>query len=91
MRKCKYDELIDNYLFNRLSEEERQEFEEHYFDCPVCFVKLEEPETLISAVKYKGHEIFQDVEQDKERFYISPNGVVLVTPDMLGQVVHHVR
>ena len=38
-----------------------------------------------------GMLIGQDNEEDKKRFYISPNGVVLVTPDMLGQVVHHVR
>ena len=65
MRNCKYEKLIDNYLFNRLSEEERQEFEEHYFDCPACFARLEERETLISAVKYKGHEIFQNVELEE--------------------------
>jgi len=67
MRNCKYEELIDNYLFNRLSEQKRQEFEEHYFECPVCFAKLEERETLISAVKYKGHEIFQDVGLEEVR------------------------
>lgn len=32
-----------------------------------------------------------DNEEDKKRFYVSPNGVVLVTPDMLGQVIHYVR
>ena len=65
MRNCKYEEHIDNYLFNRLSEEEREAFEKHYFDCPVCFALMEERETLISAVKYKGHEIFQDLEQEE--------------------------
>jgi len=65
MRNCKYEELIDNYLFDRLSEEDREEFEKHYFDCPVCFAKMEERETLITAVKYKGHEIFQNIEQEK--------------------------
>lgn len=38
-----------------------------------------------------GTVIGKDNEQDKERYYVSPNGVVLVTPDMLGQVIHHVR
>ena len=28
---------------------------------------------------------------DEERFYVSPGGVVLVTPEMLGQEIHHVR
>jgi len=28
---------------------------------------------------------------DERRFYVSPGGVVLVTPDMLGQKLHYVR
>lgn len=28
---------------------------------------------------------------DEQRFSISPNGIVLVTPEMLGQELHHVR
>jgi len=32
-----------------------------------------------------------DEEEDKKRFFVSPNGVVLVTPDMLGQAIHYVR
>ncbi len=38
-----------------------------------------------------GMVIGRDNEEDKKRFYVSPNGVVLVTPDMLGQKVHQVR
>jgi len=38
-----------------------------------------------------GMVIGKDLEEDKKRFYVSPNGVVLVTPDMLGQDVHYVR
>lgn len=30
-------------------------------------------------------------EEDKKRFHVTPKGVVLVTPEMLGQVVHYVR
>lgn len=32
-----------------------------------------------------------DEKDDKKRFFVSPAGVVLVTPDMLGQAVHYVR
>jgi len=39
----------------------------------------------------EGTVIGQNVEDDKKRFYVSPKGVVLVTPDMLGQEIHHVR
>jgi glucose-1-phosphate adenylyltransferase len=38
-----------------------------------------------------GTIIGENREDDEKRFFISPNGVVLVTPEMLGQVVHHVR
>ncbi|MDH5547646.1 MAG: glucose-1-phosphate adenylyltransferase [Gammaproteobacteria bacterium] len=35
--------------------------------------------------------IGEDLEEDRKRFEVSPGGVVLVTPDMLGQRTHHVR
>jgi glucose-1-phosphate adenylyltransferase len=38
-----------------------------------------------------GTIIGEDPEQDAKRFYVSPGGVVLVTPEMLGQEIHHVR
>jgi glucose-1-phosphate adenylyltransferase len=39
----------------------------------------------------EGTVIGEDPEADAERFYVSEQGVVLVTPEMLGQVIHHVR
>lgn len=36
-------------------------------------------------------EIGYDAKRDAERFYVSPNGVVLVTPEMLGQTYRYVR
>ena len=38
-----------------------------------------------------GMVIGVNAEEDQKRFFVSPNGVVLVTPDMLGQYLHHVR
>jgi len=38
-----------------------------------------------------GVVIGEDPEADAERFYVSPGGVVLVTPEMLGQELHFVR
>jgi glucose-1-phosphate adenylyltransferase len=32
-----------------------------------------------------------DPEQDAARFYVSKGGVVLVTPEMLGQRLHYAR
>ncbi|OOZ42156.1 glucose-1-phosphate adenylyltransferase [Solemya pervernicosa gill symbiont] len=38
-----------------------------------------------------GMVIGEDPEEDAKRFYVSEKGVVLVTPDMLGQDRHHVQ
>jgi glucose-1-phosphate adenylyltransferase len=35
--------------------------------------------------------IGEDPVQDAERFHVTPGGVVLVTPEMLGQELHYVR
>jgi glucose-1-phosphate adenylyltransferase len=35
--------------------------------------------------------IGEDLEEDRKRFYVSPEGVVLVTPDNLGQLIHYAR
>ncbi|MET0065876.1 MAG: glucose-1-phosphate adenylyltransferase [Candidatus Thiodiazotropha sp.] len=39
----------------------------------------------------EGTQIGIDPQADAERFYVTEKGVVLVTPEMLGQVLHHVR
>ncbi|HET20468.1 MAG TPA: glucose-1-phosphate adenylyltransferase, partial [Chromatiales bacterium] len=38
-----------------------------------------------------GMVIGEDPVEDKKRFEVSPGGVVLVTPEMLHQPLHHVR
>jgi glucose-1-phosphate adenylyltransferase len=32
-----------------------------------------------------------DPEQDRQRFHVTASGITLITPEMLGQEVHHVR
>jgi len=66
MRKCKHEDLIDGYLLNKLSEEKKQEFEAHYFNCRVCFEKMAERDDILTAIKYKGDTIFQDLETERE-------------------------
>jgi glucose-1-phosphate adenylyltransferase len=39
----------------------------------------------------EGLEIGYDLESDAKAFHVTPNGVTLVTPEMLGQHVHYVR
>jgi glucose-1-phosphate adenylyltransferase len=38
-----------------------------------------------------GTIIGEDLEQDARRFSVTAGGIVLVTPEMLGQDIHHVR
>ena len=38
-----------------------------------------------------GTVIGENNKEDVKKYYVSENGVVLVTPDMLGQEHHHVR
>lgn len=51
MSKCKFEDLIDGYLLNRLSKGEIEAFEEHYFNCPSCFEKLKERDVIIRTIK----------------------------------------
>ena len=39
----------------------------------------------------EGMVIGENFEEDAKRFYVTPRGVVLVTPEMLGQELHHAR
>ncbi len=39
----------------------------------------------------EGTKIGVNTEDDKNNYHVSPKGIVLVTPEMLGQELHHVR
>jgi len=39
----------------------------------------------------EGTKIGISTEDDKNNYHVSPKGIVLVTPEMLGQEFHHVR
>ncbi|MFQ6108577.1 MAG: zf-HC2 domain-containing protein [Candidatus Aminicenantales bacterium] len=60
MKKCKYEDFIDDYLLNRLSLSDREKFEEHYFNCSHCFQEMRERNELIATIKHKGYSLFQD-------------------------------
>lgn len=73
MKMCKCEHLIDDYLFDRLDDEKKNKFEEHYFNCPYCFEKMVERDELISLIKQKGDGIFQDeyvVEEGKGETWV---------------------
>jgi hypothetical protein len=60
MKKCKFENLIDEYLFDRLDETQKETFEDHYFNCPQCFEKMEEKDEMIAIIRAKGSDIFRD-------------------------------
>jgi len=70
MKKCKFDDSIDDYLLSKLNEEDREEFEEHYFNCQQCFEKMVARDELIAVVKNRGHVIFEEeaASEEKEMF-----------------------
>jgi hypothetical protein len=61
MKKCNFENLIDDYLFERLDETQKEKFEEHYFNCPQCFEKMKRTDEMIAVIKANGSEIFRDV------------------------------
>ncbi|MDH7512639.1 MAG: zf-HC2 domain-containing protein [Clostridiales bacterium] len=60
MKKCQFEDQIDGYLMNKLEGEDRDIFEEHYFNCPKCFQKMQERDEIISAIKTRGVWIFKE-------------------------------
>ena len=67
MRKCQFENQIDDYLFNRLEGGDKDAFEEHYFNCRSCFELMEERSELISAVKSRGAWIFKPQPAPEKR------------------------
>ena len=45
------EEIIERYVRNQLSEEERKSFEEHFFGCDECFEKLQVTERFVAGVR----------------------------------------
>lgn len=39
----------------------------------------------------EGMVVGMDRKKDEERFYVSEKGITLITPEMLGQDIHHIR
>jgi hypothetical protein len=54
MKKCGYEDLIDEYLLEKLKPDEQTDFEEHYFICRSCFEKMSERDELIKVLKNEG-------------------------------------
>lgn len=50
-------ELIDRYLAGELSDNKAKEFEEHYFQCDICFNELKAAEEAINLIEHEGGSI----------------------------------
>lgn len=61
MKKCIHEDLIDDYLLNRLSQADREAFEEHYFNCQHCFKELSERDEILSVIKKEGPHLFKEI------------------------------
>jgi len=54
MTKCRYEDLIDRYLLDKLKPEEQADFEEHYFICRSCFSKMTERDEIVRILRKEG-------------------------------------
>jgi hypothetical protein len=63
MRKREFECLIDDYLLDRLSLDEREKFEEHYFNSFPSFKKILERDEIIAVAKNRGDIIFRDLKE----------------------------
>ncbi|NIM90324.1 MAG: hypothetical protein GTO17_05170 [Candidatus Aminicenantes bacterium] len=77
MKKCNFDILIDDYLLNKLEKKEKENFEEHYFNCEPCFEKMVARDELIAVIKNQGHRIFADEERPEEKKEVFSFGKIL--------------
>jgi hypothetical protein len=70
MKKCRFEGQIDHYLLNKLEGNEKDIFEEHYFNCSSCFQKLEERNELLSTIKTRGAWIFKAEPAPERKSYV---------------------
>jgi Putative zinc-finger len=70
MRKCLFADQIDDYLLNKLEGEAKEQFEEHYFNCPNCFREMEERDALISTIKSQGARLFRAPAASERRDWV---------------------
>ena len=50
-KKCPTNEMIDDYLLNRLNKKKEREVDLHLFECARCFKRVLERQDLIDGMK----------------------------------------
>ncbi|MFO7525295.1 MAG: zf-HC2 domain-containing protein [Ignavibacteriaceae bacterium] len=53
------DDLIADYLSGDMPEEEMRDFEEHYFQCELCFKELKSSEAAVRLIKQEGRSLLE--------------------------------
>lgn len=51
MKQCSYEEKIDLYVLDKLGDEDRKAFEEHYFNCMSCFSRASERDEILNIIR----------------------------------------
>lgn len=67
--KCHYenrDEVIAKYLNRELSEEKIVEFQEHFFNCDICFQELKFKRDALELIKAEGETIFAGLQVEPQ-------------------------
>jgi len=67
--KCNYenrDEVIAKYLNRELSEQEVVEFQEHFFNCDICFQELKFKRDALELIKAEGDAIFAGLQVEPQ-------------------------
>jgi len=52
------EKVIDDYILGVMPKDEEEVFEEHYFNCDVCFQELQLKEEAVAIIKDEGQSIF---------------------------------
>jgi anti-sigma factor RsiW len=60
MNNCQNRSFLDEYLLGRLSDPDRDAFEEHFFNCKQCFRDVRDGQALLAAIRTHGQRIFAD-------------------------------
>lgn len=62
------DDLIDDYLSQRLPQKEAEAFEAHYLSCDECFHALQLQKQMRAVIREKGEILFAEfIEEDAKR------------------------
>jgi TolA-binding protein len=88
--KVAREEIIESYLVDRLSEADREAFEEHYFECAHCFDDMQSLRAIREELRLAGAEI--EAETTRSLFgWASAAGLAAAVVLAVGVVVLWMR